>query len=519
MQGDLFYYIKAGYPVLYLLTWEEARAELQIVDTVKRLNEASKKIKYSIRIWSHSEGIMAPDGKNTESIEDPIEALLNIKQDTAEGRVFIFRDLHKFFQAPKVLRLIRDIARDFKQRSSTLILISPVSQIPPEIQRDVSLIEFDLPTKEELATIWNNLVETNKSIGQGISEDEKEMIIQGAAGLTSIEAENAYSKAAVISKSMKSEERTPISKLVMREKAIAVKKNGILEYFEAQETIDSIGGLDNLKTFFKERKLAYTKKAVEFGLPKPRGIVLVGSPGCGKSLSAKAASNIMGIPLIKFDIGRVFGGLVGQSEENMRTAIQTIEAVYSCVVWIDEMDKAFAGTGDSGSGDSGVTKRVFGNFISWMQDKKCPAFTIATVNRIVGLPPELLRKGRFDEIFFVGLPSAKEREEILKIHVNRLTKKLKNVNINYQEVASVSDGYSGAELEEAVVAAMYKAFYKEEDTLKTEYIKAAILNSSPLSKSAAQNLKDMVTWAQQNAVPASLPSGDSSVQFSRKLNI
>lgn len=280
----------------------------------------------------------------------------------------------------------------------------------------------------------------------------------------------------------------------------AVKKSGILEYFEPKQTANDIGGLENLKAWLKMRSKAFSKKAREFGLPMPRGILLVGLPGCGKSLSAKAASHILGLPLLRFDIGRVFGGLVGDSERNMRTAISTAEAVGSCVLWIDEMEKAFAGMSGGNSGDGGTSQRVFGNFITWMQEKTTPCFIIATVNRIESLPPELLRKGRFDETFFVGLPSKREREQILKVHL-----RLKNQKINdaaLQKCIEASDGFSGAELEEAIVTGMYGAFDQERGLTADDLIEAIKL-TNPLSKSKSDDLKAMAKWASNNAVNAS----------------
>jgi SpoVK/Ycf46/Vps4 family AAA+-type ATPase len=397
---------------------------------------------------------------------------------------------------------LRDIARDFKQLSKTLIIISPVRKVPAELERDLTVLEFELPKREEIEAIFNTLYTNNKAKLGTISDDEKERIIQAAMGLTTVEAENAFSKAMV--ESTTDESKPLISKLVLREKAAAVRKTGILEYFEATQTASDIGGLENLKTWLTTRNQAFTHKARQFGLPLPRGILLAGLPGCGKSLSAKAASNILGVPLIRFDIGKVFGGLVGESERNMRTAIQTAEAVGSCVLWIDEMEKAFAGMGGSGSSDSGTSQRIFGNFITWMQEKTTPCFVIATVNRIDSLPPELLRKGRFDEIFFVGLPDAVNREEIINIHVRRFrpkAEKLIKASV-MKECVKASEGFSGAELEEAVISGMYTAFHHDARELLGEDILKAIEITNPLSKARAADLKMMSDWAECNAVNA-----------------
>lgn len=502
---DLTPYIKSGYPVLYIVTPEEGRAEIQVLKTAQDL-------KRKLKVWSHTEGLATPDGKENEQIEDPVSALERLKGEPG-GTIIVMRDFHMFLTIPKTIRLVRDIARDFKQQKKTLIIISPVKKLPPELERDVTVLEFDLPKRDEIETTLKVLYETSgakKKLGE-MTPDENERTIQSAMGLTLIEAENAFSKAIIeFAGSAKKNTKTgetefgePISKLVMKEKANTVKKTGILEYFEAKTGADDIGGLENLKEWLTTRSKAFSKQARDFGLPMPRGILLVGLPGCGKSLSAKAASNILGVPLLRFDIGRVFGGLVGESERNMRTAIQTAEAVGNCVLWIDEMEKAFAGMGSGGTTDGGTSQRVFGNFITWMQEKTTPCFIISTVNRIESLPPELLRKGRFDETFFVGLPSDKERDKILRIHIQKYGKKLGEFSDrDIDECVKTSHGFSGAEIEEAVVTGLYAAFNHSRE-LKSEDVLKALRETNPLSKSKAAELESMSKWAEANAINAS----------------
>ena len=489
-------YIKAGYSILYLVTSEESRADLQL----KKTAEENKR---NLVVWSATEcfATVTDNGlSNQKQIEDPIEALLSIKSGGA-NTIYIMRDLHMFFNANKIIRLVRDIARDFKQQKKTMIIVSPVKKIPPELERDVTVIEFELPGREDIETTFSNLYEgAQKKVGK-LEADEIEKCIQSAMGLTVIEAENAFAKSFV--QYIGNSKEGSISKMVMAEKANAVKKSGILEYFDVNTSVKDIGGLENLKEWLAIRSKAFSKAARDFGLPMPRGILLAGLPGCGKSLSAKAASNILGVPLLRFDIGRVFGGLVGESERNMRTAIQTAEAVGNCVLWIDEMEKAFAGMGGSGSTDGGTSQRVFGNFITWMQEKSAPCFIIATVNRIDGLPPELLRKGRFDETFFVGLPSAKERAQIFKIHLQRYGKKLdKFSDKDLEEFVKLSEGFSGAEIEETVVTGLYSAFHHERELFSEDVIKA-LKTTNPLSRSKAKELEAMAAWAEANAINAS----------------
>jgi SpoVK/Ycf46/Vps4 family AAA+-type ATPase len=501
-------YIKARYPIVYCLTSEEARAEVEVLACAKACN-------MQLRTWSCTEGFRNPAKKDwTDQTEDPIDALQKINTEPdGGGTIYIFKDLHPFFAvAPKVVRLLRDIARDFKQQKKTLVLISPVNALPVELQREVALIDFELPAREMIGKIVKGLLRSEKNAESlkkaeiKIDDGELDQIIEACMGLTTPEAENAVSKAVIELKDTEKPKRVRPSTLVMKEKAIAIRKTGVLEYYEAQEKIDDVGGLENLKEWLNIRKLSFSKEARDFGLPNPRGLLFVGLPGCGKSLMAKAAANAFGVPLIRFDVGRVFGGLVGQSEQNMRTAIQTAEAVGSSVLWIDEIEKAFAGLGSSGATDSGVSARVFGNFITWMQEKKAPVFIVATANRLSGLPPELLRKGRFDEIFFVDLPNAKEREQILKIHI---TKRGRNpAKFDLKECVAKSEGFSGAELEEAVISGLYTAFYRKTD-LQDLYVQSAILRTTPLSVSNKTDLEGMALWAKNNAQCASKPEEET----------
>lgn len=507
--NNLVPYIKARYPVIYLNSSEEVRLEWHII-------EAAQACGFNINIWSHTCGFVDGNSKTVaNAIKDPIEALEYIINSKEKKMIYVFRDLPLFFKGPPmILRLIRDIARLFKDKNvnKSLIITSPIYDVPKVIERDITVIDFELPTRKELENVFYSIYqgENKKKIGE-LSDDEQERIIQATMGLTTVEAEDSIAKA-LINWSIDKHEKS-ISSYVMKEKASVVKKSGVLEYFEASETVNDIGGLDNLKMWLNIRSKSFTKVARDYGLPIPRGILLAGLPGTGKSVSAKATSNILGIPLIKFDVGRVFGSLVGDSEKNMRNVIQTVDAVNNCVLWIDELDKAFAGMLSGGSGDSGTSQRVFGNFITWMQEKKSAVFVVATVNRINGLPAELLRKGRFDEIFFVGLPSDKEREEILKIHIKKYGRDPNKFNL--KNCIKNSDGFSGAELEEAVKSGLYNSFYHNRD-LETDDILSAIKNTNALSVSKSEQLSEMIEWASSNAVNAS--TNVSNNQAGRQLD-
>lgn len=517
------YDIMAGQPIIYLVTPEESRAEAELI-------RIAKENKQPIWFWSETEGFISGTDKAKKQVEDPIEAL-STAQKMEEGTIVVFRDLHSYFNTQagtKIRRMLRDIARDFKQSSRTLVLLSSVQTIPAELEREITVAEFDLPDEAVLQSVWDAVYKENKDSLKkykiDISEDEQNLIITGARGLTTIEAETAFAKAIVERCKKYAEDKDPpaISKLVLKEKAAAVKRSGILEYFEPNTSGKDIGGLADLKAWLQIRKGVFSKRAKEFGLPNPKGILLVGLPGCGKSLTAKAASNILGVPLIRFDISRVFAGLVGMSEQNCRSALKQIDSIGNCVVWIDEMEKAFAGMGGSGSTDSGVSKRIFGMIITWLQEKKGASFIVATVNNIDNLPPELLRKGRFDEIFYVGLPSTAERRQILDIAIRKYGRDPSTMKASVlDKTASEAKRFSGAELDEAVVSGLYYAFSKNKE-LEADHIWGACQATVPLAVSRANQLKEMESWAKANAVPASSESDDDEAgrkDYVRKLRL
>jgi SpoVK/Ycf46/Vps4 family AAA+-type ATPase len=302
-----------------------------------------------------------------------------------------------------------------KTKSKTLIILGCRMVLPPELERELTVIEFALPGKEELGAVLGGIMESANI--KNMEPETREKVIDAASGLTTIEAENAFALSVVQSKAI-----DPV--IVAKEKAQAVKKNGLLELIETKETLDSIGGLDVLKEWLLKRRHAFSQRAIEYGLPTPKGLLILGIAGTGKSLTAKATAKVFGVPLLKLDAGRIFAGLVGQSESNLRAVIQTAEAIAPCCLWIDEVEKGFSGTKSSNSTDGGTSSRVFGSFISWMQEKVSPVFVVATANDVSQLPPELLRKGRWDELFFVDLPNQAEREATIRGSVARTSRRL-----------------------------------------------------------------------------------------------
>ncbi|OYT75045.1 MAG: ATPase, partial [Armatimonadetes bacterium JP3_11] len=262
------------------------------------------------------------------------------------------------------------------------------------------------------------------------------------------------------------------------------------------------GGLDLLKEWLRKRRASLSREAREFGLPAPKGVLLLGVQGTGKSLSAKAIANLWGLPMLRLDVGRVFGSLVGASEANMRAAIRTAEAVAPCILWIDELEKGFAGVQGSGVSDSGTTARVFATFLTWMQDKRAPVFVVATANDVSQLPPELLRKGRFDEIFFIDLPTLPEREQIFAIHLRK--RKRDPAQYDLKTLARATEGFSGAEIEQVVIAGLFTAFDAGRE-LTTEDMLDEVRHTVPLSVMMREEIEELRTWAQLRTRPASSP--------------
>jgi SpoVK/Ycf46/Vps4 family AAA+-type ATPase len=340
---------------------------------------------------------------------------------------------------------------------------------------------------------------------KSIEPEQQEKVIDAACGLTTIEAENAFALSFV--------QRSTIEpSVVAREKAQAVKKNGLLEIIESRETLESIGGLDVLKSWLLKRNDAFGQRAKEYGLPTPKGLLVIGIPGTGKSLTAKVTASVFGVPLLKLDAGRLFAGIVGQSESNLRSVIQTAEAIAPCCLWIDEMEKGFAGSKSSGSTDGGTSARVFGSFISWMQEKTSAVFVVATANDVSQLPPEMLRKGRFDEIMFVDLPNQEERESIWEIQIGKYGRDAKEFDL--AALAKATEGLTGSEIEQVFVESLFCGFDQEKEP--TDFSIVQVLTEFvPLSKLMAEQISGLRTWAKGRAKQATTQS--SSERRLRKI--
>lgn len=496
--------IRARYPLIYVVSFEESRVD----DEMSRITKDRKKELYK---WSITKGLEMPDGSLLSDFKDPIKVLEYILQADVNG-VFVMKDYHPYLNEPVVVRKLRDVAHALKTSMKNVVFISPVLKIPMELEKEFSVIDYNLPGKEEISEIIKNISANIGDISKlEISKNPTlfQKVTEAALGLTAEEAENVFAKSLVQTGDLD-------LKIILSEKEQIIRKSGVLEYCHVNENMQGVGGLDELKKWLNKRGKAFTPEAREFGLPEPRGILLLGIPGCGKSLTAKAISSMWQLPLLKLDVGKVFSSLVGSSEENVRRAIQTAESIAPSILWLDEMEKGFSGLGSSGQTDGGTTARVFGTFLTWLQEKKTPVFVVATCNNVSQLPPELLRKGRFDEIFFVDLPSREERKEIFKIH---LEKRHRNVNsFDLNKLSDEAVGFSGSEIEEIIVSALYDAFDNNEDINQT-YIENTIKSMIPLSQTMEEQIKGTREWAKIRAKRASSIEWETESAAVRKLEI
>ncbi len=502
---------KARFSFIYIPTWEEVR----IVDLITKIANDVKTIrtKRDVFIWSSTEGLKKNLKDGQESVNNgnqPIDAL-NFIDNYNNPAILILKDIHPLLGVNgrnadyNLIRKIRDVAGSLKNASvsKNVVIIAPSLVLPLELQKDITVVDFDLPTLDEIKSLLNEMIEMNENSGIliDLKEDEKEILCKAAQGLTLQEAENAFARA-MVSKGQLTVKELDV---ILDEKCQVIKKTGILEFIKSNFNMDDVGGLENLKKWLVKRNNSWLGKAQkDYNLPSPKGILITGVPGCGKSLTAKAMSALWQLPLLRLDVGKIFSGLVGSSEENMRKAIQTAEAVSPSILWIDEIEKGFGNAG--GEMDGGTSTRVFGTFLTWMSEKTKPVFVIATANNIHALPSEMLRKGRFDEIFFVDLPTKTERKVIFKLHLEKrlngsLSKDFKITDTLLNKLADLTEGFVGAEIEQVVIAALFEAF-SENRTLEEDDLYKVIKNTVPLSTTQAEQILAIRDWANERAVAA-----------------
>ena len=514
-QTELETLIRARYPILYIITSEEMRVQNIVV-------EVAKKRQKKVFEWSYNTGIV-PAGTSIQSqknrnaaTKDPLMALDQVIEQI-EPAIFIFKDFHPFLTKNNfaIVRKLKEIALHLKNSFKTILLVSPVLEIPTELEKEVTVLNYPLPARDDLNALLDKIIADVKQFAQvkiDLDDAGRERLLQAALGLTLGEAENVFAKIIV------KEERLSGDNVneVFAEKQQIIRKSGLLEYYTTEDSFANVGGLAVLKDWMNKRVAAFTSEARAFGLPAPKGILLLGVQGCGKSLCAKAVSNQWQLPLLRFDMGRMFGSLVGSSEENVRRAIAVAESVAPAILWVDEIDKAFAGSQGSGATDGGTTARVFGTFLTWLSEKSAPVFVVATANDISQLPPELLRKGRLDEIFFVDLPSQEERKDIFRIHLNRRRREADKFDLD--GLAGASKDFSGAEIEEAINSALYDAFYAKQE-ITTESVLITLSQTVPLAKTMDEQINRLRSWAEGRARNASVPRDTQKASTVRRMEL
>jgi hypothetical protein len=489
--------LRARNPLLWIVTREEARAERHLIEACAAAN-------YIPKFWDCAAGITNADGRGTNTGQDPGEALATIQSNAKTGTdraAWIMRDLAPWLAGPGAMPTVRAL-RNFCRspgagmNAQSVIVLTPSSDIPPELAGHATVIEWPMPDREEIAAmldmaISNAVARTANTERPLTIEDiapngQRDAAVDAAIGLSGEEAESCYARSLV-------QLRRIDPAMVAKEKKRVIARERVLEWFDPLPGgLNAVGGLDNLKSWLIARKAAYSPKARAYGLPAPKGALLVGVPGCGKSLTAKALATGYGVPLLRLDLGALKSKFVGESEGNLRRAFRVIESVGRCVVWLDEVEKALAGA-TQGAADGGVSSDALGSILSWMQERQGEAFVIATANDVSSLPPELLRKGRFDEVWFIDLPNHTERMAVtlasLTAH-NRF-----KLPIVYSQVADATEGFTGAEIAALVPDALFAAYADAAREITTQDLIDAARTVVPLSKTAAEKIKTLRDWA------------------------
>lgn len=493
--------LRAGARAIHINSFEWERVEGWCVAFARDLS-------LDLWTWSSSSGLRHRSGDGTWRDEsdsrDPLEALAHVR-GLHHGALLLLEDIHPYLrdQEHVVIRQVRQWVREKGAPAHRVVLSTPFGSLPAELSKEVPTVDLPLPDVADLDAVAREIVDAR---GGG---DVDPLVVESARGLTVMEARLAFGIAAEHCGSLGSLAAATVS----REKARVIRQSQLLDYFDPDATMRDVGGLDVLKAWLERRGRAFGAGARAFGLDAPKGVLLLGVQGCGKSLLAKAVAKTWEFPLLRLDMGKVFGGIVGQSEANVRSALQVAQALAPCVLWIDEIEKGLAGVGSSDHTDGGTAARVVGTMLTWMQEKREPVFVVATANRIEALPPELLRKGRFDELFFVDLPSAAVRREILEIHLAKKGRGPQGFDL--ERLVNASVGYSGAELEEAVREGLFEAFAEGRE-LRTEHVEKALLATTPLSRTMSEQITELRRWARVRARMASsldpeeLPSSGAS---------
>lgn len=479
-EQELEIYLRARFTLIVIATPEEERVRTLL----KNICERTQRSCFS---WDLADGFQTlfTKGGSPSGAREPIGALEQIDKWDSEA-VFLLPDFHDCWSNAQVRRKLRNLAQKLKYTRKSLIVTTPGMAVPQELKDEAVVLDFPLPSAQELEAVLEPLCHT-PGVKVSLSPLGREKLIQAALGLTTSQAQRTFAKAIVRDGQLNDEDIA----LVTDEKKQIIRESEALQFYAVTETPDNVGGLGVLKEWLLLREQAFSQTARDYGLPAPKGIALLGIPGTGKSLTAKMIGGLWRLPLLRLDVGALFGSLVGESEARARRALSLCETIAPCILWIDEMEKALA----HGDQDSGTSTRVFGTLLTWMQEKTAPVFVIATANDISRVPPELLRKGRFDEIFFLDLPTFEERREIVAVHLRKRGRPVQAFDI--ERLASESDGYVGAEIEQAVIDAMYLAFNDGQREVATEDISQSLKRQVPLSISQRERIEQLRNWLRE----------------------
>src|SRR5450755_2167966 len=510
--------INSSTPIVVMETVEEVRALSVVHEACSELNLAVFEWTIADGLVRSGSGVAAPllahqmraamsSGVSEAAIPktavyntaDPVQALANLETMTLEA-VFVLKDFHRHMENPVVVRRLRDVGQKFSANRRTLVLTAPAIEMPPELVSLVEFVDLPLPERDRLREIIRETytrMSVTHPLKLQLDANGVDAMAANLRGLTEEGAERAISQAVIGRQALNAECVTD----VLEAKKALLKRSEMLEFVDATDNMASVGGLENMKRWLQQRQGSWDDHAREFGLDPPKGVIILGVQGCGKSLCARAVAGEWKLPLVKFDTAAVYDKFIGETEKRIQKVFKVAEGLAPCVLWIDELEKVFAGSGpDSASADAGVSSRLLASFLSWMQERKPAVFVAATCNNVSVLPPELIRKGRFDELFFVDLPSAAERKQIFSI---QLTKRKRNpADFDLEQTAAAANGYSGAEIDAALQGALYAA-YSEKKTLSTQSLLDAMAQTVPLSTTRAEEIAALREWARTRAVPAS----------------
>lgn len=506
MREQLLQYMRAGFAGLYLRTSEEQRVEALLLSVAM---ERQRKL----LVWSCTEGLrqVHPVPESGQApiapVKDPVKMLEQVT--TFSESVVLLRDFHEFFAGANsisVRRSFRDAVAKCRDRKVALVIVAPRLVLPPEIEKDVTVLDFALPGEGELGQVLDFIAGQARVAAPQVAE--RKAVLDAAKGLTTIEAQDVFALSLV------ARNKSFDPRFIAGRKAEAVKRIGLLEYYEPEVGLADVGGLQNVKAWLSKRRRAFTEEARVFGLPLPKGLLIMGLPGTGKSLTAKAISSEWSLPLLRLDVGAIFGSLVGQSESNLRSVLTTAEGCAPCILWLDEAEQI---NPSRGSIDD-TAKRVFKGLMTWMQERRAPVFVVATANDISGVPPEFLRRGRLDEIFFVDLPGEADREAILGIQITKYGRNPENFDL--AKLRQNTRGWVGAEIEQAVVDGLYEAFSQDRELEQCD-LDVAVAHTSPLSETRKEDIGAMRQWARGRVIFASPEETDAlpDVQTGRAIEL